>query len=132
MRISDWSSDVCSSDLATSGRGIGGISAYGGSGKVARPCIWVRTVQWRRGERIDLTRRRDMKAGHRKRALVAGGAGFLGSHLCDRLVADGMDVVCLDNFLTGRRDNLAKLEHVPGFDVVETDVVDPQIGRATV
>lgn len=66
-----------------------------------------------------------MKAGHRKRALVAGGAGFLGSHLCDRLVADGMDVVCLDNFLTGRRDNLAKLEHVPGFDVVETDVVDP-------
>src|SRR3546814_5619742 len=97
MRISDWSSDVCSSDL-------------GGSGKVARPCIWVRTVQWRRGERIDLTRRRDMKAGHRKRALVAGGAGFLGSHLCDRLVADGMDVVCLDNFLTGRRDNLAKLE----------------------
>src|SRR3546814_3627243 len=52
-------------------------------------------------------------------------AGFLGSHLCDRLVAEGMDVVCLDNFLTGRRDNLAKLEHVPGFDVVETDVVDP-------
>src|SRR3546814_16331324 len=68
-----------------------------------------------------------MKAGHRKRALVAGGAGFLGSHLCDRLVADGMDVVCLDNFLTGRRDNLAKLEHVPGFDVVETD----EIGRAS-
>ena len=44
-----------------------------------------------------------------KRVLVTGGAGFLGSHLCDRLIADGAEVLCVDNFFTGRRSNVAHL-----------------------
>jgi len=42
----------------------------------------------------------------RKRVLVAGGAGFLGSHLCERLLKDGHDVLCVDNFFTGTKDNM--------------------------
>ena len=45
----------------------------------------------------------------RKRVLVTGGAGFLGSHLCERLLAEGNDVVCVDNFFTGTKDNIAHL-----------------------
>ena len=52
-----------------------------------------------------------MSDGQRKRALVTGGAGFIGSHLCERLVADGLDVVCMDNLLTG---DLANIEHLFG------------------
>jgi nucleoside-diphosphate-sugar epimerase len=44
-----------------------------------------------------------------KRVLVTGGAGFLGSHLCERLLADGNDVLCVDNFFTGTKDNIAHL-----------------------
>jgi UDP-glucuronate decarboxylase len=66
-----------------------------------------------------------MKNGHRKTVLVAGGAGFLGSHLCERLVAEGARVVCLDNFLTGRRENLRRLEGAAGFDLIEADIVEP-------
>jgi nucleoside-diphosphate-sugar epimerase len=57
--------------------------------------------------------------------LVAGGAGFIGSHLCDRLIADGAKVVCVDNFLTGRRKNIAHLDGHPRFEMVEHDVIDP-------
>lgn len=66
-----------------------------------------------------------MKNGRGKTILVAGGAGFLGSHLCERLVADGARVVCLDNFQTGRRENLSGLDGREGFELVEADVVDP-------
>jgi UDP-glucuronate decarboxylase len=66
-----------------------------------------------------------MKHARKKQALVAGGAGFLGSHLCDRLLADGMEVICLDNFLTGQRANLESLMRDPRFHLVEHDVVDP-------
>ncbi|WP_376099697.1 UDP-glucuronic acid decarboxylase family protein [Roseomonas sp. CCTCC AB2023176] len=55
-------------------------------------------------------------------ALVAGGAGFLGSHLCDLLAADGLRVVCLDSMQTGRRDNLRSMEREPGFELVEADI----------
>ncbi len=58
-------------------------------------------------------------------ALVAGGAGFIGSHLCDRLIADGASVVCLDNFISGRRKNIEHLERHPRFQLVEHDVIDP-------
>ena len=58
-------------------------------------------------------------------ALVAGGAGFIGSHLCDRLIADGATVVCLDNFISGRRRNVEHLEGHPRFRLVEHDVIDP-------
>jgi len=56
------------------------------------------------------------------RAVVTGGAGFLGSHLCDRLIARGDEVVCVDDFSTGRRANVAHLEDHPAFTVVRADV----------
>jgi dTDP-glucose 4,6-dehydratase len=59
------------------------------------------------------------------RVLVTGGAGFLGSHLADRLVAQGHEVVCLDNLSTGRRRNVARLLAAKGFEFVEADVVEP-------
>ena len=59
------------------------------------------------------------------RILVTGGAGFLGSHLCERLVAEGNDVVCLDNFYTGRKANIAHLLNHPMFTVLEHDVTNP-------
>jgi UDP-glucuronate decarboxylase len=61
----------------------------------------------------------------RKRVLVTGGAGFLGSHLCDRLVAGGHDVLCLDNFFTGTRDNVAHLLGKPNFEIIRHDLVRP-------
>ncbi len=60
-----------------------------------------------------------------KRVLVTGGAGFLGSHLCDRLINDGHEVLCLDNFFTGRRINIAHLLDNPSFELVRHDVTEP-------
>ena len=59
------------------------------------------------------------------RILVTGGAGFLGSHLCDRLLADGHEVVCLDNLFTGQKRNIAHLLANPRFEFVRHDVIDP-------
>ena len=59
------------------------------------------------------------------RILVTGGAGFLGSHLCDRLIKDGHEVICLDNFFTGAKANVAHLLGHPGFELVRHDVIDP-------
>ena len=56
--------------------------------------------------------------------LVTGGAGFIGSHICDRLIDSGARVVCLDSFLTGRRSNIEHLISHPGFSLVEHDVID--------
>jgi dTDP-glucose 4,6-dehydratase len=56
------------------------------------------------------------------RAVVTGGAGFLGSHLCDRLIERGDEVVCVDDFSTGRRENIAHLEENPAFTLVRADV----------
>lgn len=61
----------------------------------------------------------------RKRVLVTGGAGFIGSHLCDKLIARGDDVVCLDNFFTGSRDNIRHLIGHPYFELVRHDVIEP-------
>ncbi|MBD3782021.1 MAG: SDR family oxidoreductase [Micrococcales bacterium] len=58
------------------------------------------------------------------RAVVTGGAGFLGSHLCERLLADGYEVVCLDNFSTGTPDNVSHLMEDPAFRLVRADVTD--------
>ena len=60
-----------------------------------------------------------------KRILVTGGAGFLGSHLCDRLVAQGHEVLCVDNYFTGRRANVAHLLGAPGFELMRHDVTFP-------
>lgn len=59
------------------------------------------------------------------RILVTGGAGFLGSYLCDRLVADGNEVLCLDNFFTGSKDNIGHLLGHPRFELVRHDIVQP-------
>jgi UDP-glucuronate decarboxylase len=59
------------------------------------------------------------------RILITGGAGFLGSHLCDRLLKDGNEVICLDNFFTGRKTNIAHLLGRPDFELVRHDVIDP-------
>lgn len=58
----------------------------------------------------------------RKRVLVTGGAGFLGSHLCDRLIRDGHDVLCVDNFFTGARANIAHLVGHPQFELLRHDI----------
>ena len=66
-----------------------------------------------------------MKTSTRKRILVTGGAGFLGSHLCERLLADGNDVLCVDNFFTGTKDNIVHLMGNPHFEVLRHDVTFP-------
>jgi UDP-glucuronate decarboxylase len=59
------------------------------------------------------------------RILVTGGAGFIGSHLCERLMAGGDEVICLDNFFTGRRENVFHLLDNPRFELVRHDVIEP-------
>ena len=69
-----------------------------------------------------------MSAGRyslRKRVLVTGGAGFIGSHLCERLLADGCDVLCADNFYTGTKDNIRHLMGNPHFELLRHDVTFP-------
>jgi UDP-glucuronate decarboxylase len=61
----------------------------------------------------------------RKRILVTGGSGFLGSHLCDRLVNEGNDVICVDNFYTGSKDNISRLLSNPHFELMRHDVTFP-------
>lgn len=60
-----------------------------------------------------------------KTALVTGGAGFIGSHLCDRLLKDGRRVICVDNFITGNRENISHLENRKAFTFIEADVSQP-------
>jgi len=60
-----------------------------------------------------------------KRILITGGAGFLGSHLCERLLQQGSDVLCVDNFFTGRKENIAHLMNNPFFEVIRHDVTFP-------
>ena len=61
----------------------------------------------------------------RRSILVTGGAGFVGSHLCDRLIAEGHDVICLDNFFTGRKKNIEHLLGEPRFELLRHDVTFP-------
>ncbi len=63
--------------------------------------------------------------GAKKRLLVTGGAGFLGSHLCERLLERGHDVLCVDNYFTGRKDNVAGLISNPDFELLRHDVTFP-------
>ena len=61
----------------------------------------------------------------RKRVLVTGGAGFLGSHLCDRLLGEECDVICLDNLFTGRKENIRHLMSNPYFEFIRHDITEP-------
>ena len=62
---------------------------------------------------------------HRKRILITGGAGFLGSHLCERLLNEGNEIFCLDNFFTGTKENVAHLMDNPYFEIIRHDVEFP-------
>jgi UDP-glucuronate decarboxylase len=66
-----------------------------------------------------------MRSNSRPRVLVTGGAGFLGSHLCERLLGEGHDVLCVDNFFTGSRDNVLHLLDNPRFELLRHDVTFP-------
>ena len=66
-----------------------------------------------------------MRYGKTKKVLVTGGAGFLGSHLCERLIGQGQEVLCVDNFFTGTRRNVAHLLDEPGFELLRHDVTFP-------
>ncbi|MBV8684850.1 MAG: SDR family oxidoreductase [Caulobacteraceae bacterium] len=66
-----------------------------------------------------------MSLRRQKQILIAGGAGFLGSHLCDRLLSDGAEVTCIDNFLTGQLEYLTFARREPRFELIEADVVSP-------
>ncbi len=59
------------------------------------------------------------------RILVTGGAGFIGMHLCHRLVKQGHEVICLDNFFTGQKNNIADLLNSPGFELIRHDITEP-------
>ncbi|MDR0262006.1 MAG: SDR family oxidoreductase [Sphingobacterium sp.] len=61
----------------------------------------------------------------KKRILVSGGAGFIGSHLCERLLKDGHEVICMDNFFTGDKSNIVHLLQNPYFELVRHDVTEP-------
>ena len=61
----------------------------------------------------------------RNRILVTGGAGFLGSHLCDRLVHEGHDVICLDNLFTGNKKNIHHLIGNQRFEFIRHDIINP-------
>lgn len=62
---------------------------------------------------------------NRKRILVTGGAGFIGSHLCERLLRDGHEVICVDNYFTGSKENIVHLLENPYFEMVRHDVIEP-------
>ena len=66
-----------------------------------------------------------MRPYQEKRVLVTGGGGFLGSHLCDRLVNMGYDVLCVDNFFSGSKKNIAHLLEKPNFELIRHDIVHP-------
>jgi len=60
-----------------------------------------------------------------KRILITGGAGFLGSHLCERLLREGNDIICLDNFFTGNKENITRLLGAPHFELIRHDIINP-------
>ena len=66
-----------------------------------------------------------MRYGNRKKILVTGGAGFLGSHLCEKLLGEGHEVLCVDNFFTGTRENIAHLLSDPRFELLRHDISQP-------
>jgi UDP-glucuronate decarboxylase len=78
--------------------------------------MWIDVVSHAKDGHMELTR---------KRVLVTGGAGFLGSHLCERLVAQGHDVLCVDNYFTGRKDNIAHLLDSSSFEAMRHDITFP-------
>jgi nucleoside-diphosphate-sugar epimerase/spore maturation protein CgeB len=85
-----------------------------------------RAIEEAAGPKVRGARKKEraVKRQNQKIALVTGGAGFIGSNLCERLLAEGAHVICLDSFQTGRAENLRPFEPHPGFEFVEHDVID--------
>ena len=88
----------------------------------------------RTGENFPLAslpaRRNEQTHGHAimsKRILITGGAGFIGSHLSERLLREGHEVICMDNFFTGSKQNILHLTDYPGFEVIRHDVIVPYV-----
>ena len=73
-----------------------------------------------------------MSDATRKRVLVTGGAGFVGSHLCERILANGDEVLCIDNFYTGSRTNVTHLFDNPNFELLRHDVTFPLFAKIDV
>src|SRR6185295_1991117 len=72
-----------------------------------------------------LSRPSTLMALTRKRVMMTGGAGFLDSHLCERLLRNNHDVLCVDNYFTGRKDNIAQLLSDPQFEAMRHDITFP-------
>ena len=66
-----------------------------------------------------------VRLSRKPRILIAGGAGFIGSHLCKRYLEMGFEVLCLDNFFTGAKENIAHLRHNPDFELIRHDIIEP-------
>ena len=64
-----------------------------------------------------------------KRILITGGAGFIGSHLCKKLLEQGNDILCLDNYFTGSKDNIKDLMGNPHFECVRHDIINPYLAE---
>lgn len=64
-----------------------------------------------------------------KRILISGGAGFIGSHLCERLLDEGNDVICIDNYFTGHKSNIRHLLKHPNFEVIRHDIIYPYMAE---
>jgi UDP-glucuronate decarboxylase len=92
--------------------------------EAARPGSHRHRSQYRRNRR-GVSRESKLKNPIRKRSLITGGSGFLGSHLCERLLNEGHDILCLDNFFTGARENVLHLVDHPRFELMRHDVTFP-------
>ena len=92
--------------------------AFEGDGKKSYICIHKYGIPHTVGDTERLTM---------KRVLVTGGAGFIGSHLCERLVSEGHDVICLDNYFTGSKRNVMHLAGCGNFEMVRHDVTAPYL-----
>src|SRR5690242_9907550 len=95
-------------------------------------CIWG-TTQFEENNSLcvsvfihttETQRHRDTE-NWKMRILVTGGAGFIGSHLCERLLGEGHEVLCLDNFFTGAKRNIIHLMDNPGFELIRHDITQP-------
>ena len=91
--------------------------------RLAAPCH-AGTEMGSGGDQVQ-TNQRERTVTDNKRILVTGGAGFLGSHLCERLVEEGHDVICLDNFFTSQKTNVVHLLDRPNFELIRHDVTIP-------